>query len=120
MRVNVDENGKLEPIIVMATSTEMSLAPKQDAQQNVKKSVIDDAPLLKANNLQVVKMVNGAPAGVEANVHISLIEQPAGGIEFMKLYRLSGKISINHWAIDNLGCTIEAQSLVPLKGNAGQ
>lgn len=121
MDLRTDENGKLEPIVVMAVNTMANLPPKNDNKTDKQKiSVIGAQPLLSGKDLVVWKIVDGAPAGLEKDVFISVVNQPVGGIELQKSYKLSGRIYIKHYAVERLGCVIEAESMVPLKGAGSQ
>lgn len=114
MRIPLDDGRKFEAIF-MAMASEAVLPPKNDMEGKQKLSV-DGKPLFNARALACVRMVDGAPQGVDDSITLSLIEQPAGGITFGKVYRLSGPTLITPYVQNNnrLGMSIVAQSITPV------
>lgn len=116
MRVDLEDGSKLN-VVFMATATEPALSPKEDYDTKKQKSTEDGKLIWNGRNLLALRMVNGVPNGVEQNVSVNLLSQPAGGIFALRHYKLSGKTTITHYLTDGnrMGVSITAEGITPTK-----
>lgn len=113
----VVNDGRALNILVQSTGVADVLEPRVVFGTTENKLSDDGKVLLNARSLEVLKMENGQPVGLEKNVSVSLTEQPQGGLKFGQLYVLAGRVSVNHYGKDGggVGVSIVADRVQPAK-----